>query len=101
MVVFITSANWHITRLGYSGLKRESVLSAWKLDKIVRGLHENKTHLQNVNHCVSFVKHRALQNSFMKPELVLYINDSRNSAKISTVFKLRGFADLYIPCNKK
>ena len=76
------------------------MLSTGKLGKIVRGLQENKTHLQKVNQCV-FMEKTALQNSFMKQELVLYINDSRNSEDITTVFKLCGLVDLYTFCNKK
>ena len=43
----------------------------------------------------------ALQNSFMKQELVLYINNSMNSEDITTVFKLCDLVDLYTFCNKK
>ena len=80
-------------------LKRESMLSTGKLDKIVPGLQENKTHLQKVNQCV-FVEKTALQNSFMKQELVLYINDSRKSEDITNVFKLCDLVDLYTFCNQ-
>ena len=52
------------------------MLSTGKLGKIVRGLKENKTHLQKVSQCV-FVEKTSLQNSFMKQEIVLYINDTR------------------------
>ena len=72
MLVVTTSASWHIAKLGYSRLKR----STGKLGKIVRGLQENKTHLQKESQCV-FVEKTALQNSFMKQEIVLYINDTR------------------------
>ena len=80
-------------------LKRESMLSTGKLDKIVPGLQENKSHLQKVNQCV-FVEKTALQNSFMKQELVLYINDSRKSEDITNVFKLCDLVDLYTFCNQ-
>ena len=63
-------------------------------------LQENKTHLQKVNLYVSFLEKIALQNSFMKQEFVLYINDPMNSEVIVTVFKLRDLADLYTFCNQ-
>ena len=37
----------------------------------------------------------------MKQELVLYINDSRNSENKATVSKLHDLADLYTFCNQK
>ena len=65
-----------------------------------RLLQENKTHLQRVNLYVFFLEKIALQNSFMKHEFVLYINDPRNSEVIITVFKLHDLADLYTFCNQ-
>ena len=42
---------WHIARLGYSGLKRGGMLSAWKLNKIVRGLQEQNTFTESKSLC--------------------------------------------------
>ena len=50
------------------------------------GSDHKDSHMTNIGHGIALA------------ELVLYINDSRNSEKIATVFKLRDLADLY---NKK
>ena len=76
------------------------MLSTGKLGKVVRGLQENKTYLQKVNQCI-FVAKTALQNNFLKQELIVYINDSRKSEAITIVFKLCDLVDLNTFCNQK
>ena len=50
------------------------------------GSDQKDSHLINIGHGIALA------------ELILYINDARNSEDIATVFKLRDLADLY---NKK
>ena len=68
MLVFTTSTNWHIARLGYSGLKRENMLIVWKLDKSPKLTRKQKSFTESRSLCF-FVEKITLQNNFMKPVL--------------------------------